>query len=148
MAINLSNVNIQISQFQEVASGEINAGEVKLVREILDRNAATINGTRGAGTIRTSDEIYAAMSDISKVAENFEKVHFAADRARGKEIGPDDTQGLYDIFVRVAVLSRPGLDRRIGDFLRGELERGANYGDPRKQEFGAIIFLPFRAQNA
>jgi len=33
MAINFSNVNIDIRQFQEVASGDHNAGEVKLVSE-------------------------------------------------------------------------------------------------------------------
>lgn len=31
--VNLSNVNIQISQFQDVSSGEINAGEIKLTGE-------------------------------------------------------------------------------------------------------------------
>ncbi len=30
MAINLSNVNILISKFQEVSSGVINAGEIKV----------------------------------------------------------------------------------------------------------------------
>ena len=33
MAINLSNVNVSIQQFQAVASGEVNAGEVKLTSE-------------------------------------------------------------------------------------------------------------------
>ena len=138
MAINLSNVNISLRQFQEISSGKYNAGEVKLtseteigkvnnhvtmkflnttdishvevlaiknafvkalksggvagdelnrireelglapmkavdtslharsikplsrqqIREILDRNAATLNATHGAGTVRTSGELY------------------------------------------------------------------------------------------
>jgi len=33
MSINLSNVNITIQQFQEIASGKYNAGEVKLTSE-------------------------------------------------------------------------------------------------------------------
>jgi hypothetical protein len=33
MAINLANVNVSIHQFQAVASGEVNAGEVKLTSE-------------------------------------------------------------------------------------------------------------------
>ena len=33
MAINLSNVNISLQQFQEISSGKYNAGEVKLTSE-------------------------------------------------------------------------------------------------------------------
>lgn len=33
MAINLSNVNISLRQFQEISSGDYNAGEVKLTSE-------------------------------------------------------------------------------------------------------------------
>jgi len=143
MAINLSNVNISLRQFQEISSGKFNAGEVKLtsetgidkvnnhvtmkflnttdisheevlaiknafvkalraggvdgyelnrireelglspmkpvdktlhersvkplsrqqIREILDRNAAVINQHEGPGTIRTSQQIHAGVSE-------------------------------------------------------------------------------------
>ena len=36
------------------------------IREILDQNAEAINGTVGAGTIRTSDELYAGVDDATR----------------------------------------------------------------------------------
>ena len=153
MPINFSNVRISIGQFQAVASGDHNAGEVKLtsetsidrvnhhvswrslnkvslsheevlaiknafikalsdsginvaelnrvreelglapmkpvdvnlhersikplsrqqVREILDRNAAAINDHLGAGTIRTSDEIYARVAARTRATRRNER---------------------------------------------------------------------------
>jgi hypothetical protein len=93
-----------------------------------------------------ADQIYAAMTEISKAAKAVEDAHFAADRARGKEIGPDEKQGLGDIFIRIAVLSRPGLDRQVGAFLKKEAERGESFDDPHKPQHGAVIFMPFKPQ--
>ncbi len=93
-----------------------------------------------------ADQIYAAMTEISKAAKAVEDAHFAADRARGKEIGPDEKQGLGDIFIRIAVLSWPGLDRQVGAFLKKEAERGESFDDPHKPQHGAVIFMPFKPQ--
>ena len=36
------------------------------IREILDQNAAAINGTVGAGTVRTSEELYAGVDGATR----------------------------------------------------------------------------------
>ena len=92
----------------------------------------------------SADQIYAVMTEISKAAKVASDAHFAADRARGKEIGPDETQGLGDIFIRIAVLSIPGLDRQVGAFLKREAERGEFFDDPHKPQHGAVVFMPFK----
>jgi hypothetical protein len=86
MAINLSNVNIAISKFQEVSSGVINAGEIKLTGE----------------------------TSIDKVNNHV--------RMRGKN--------------------------KVSQSLAQAIERGDNFYDPHKPQQGAVVFLPFRSQDA
>lgn len=88
------------------------------------------------------------MTEISKAARVAADANFAADRARGKEIGPDETHSAGDIFIRIAVLSLPGLDRQVGDFLEAEIQRGELFNDPHKPQHGAVVFMPFRPQDA
>ena len=106
----------------------------------------TLAGRLDAGD--PPDRIYETMTEISRAARRTADVHFAAARARGKEIGQDEIQNLADIFIRIAVLSRPGLDRKVGEFLAQAIERGDNFYDPHKPQQGAVVFLPFRPQDA
>ena len=102
----------------------------------------TLAGRLDAGD--PPDRIYETMTEISRAARRTADVHFAAARARGKEIGQDEIQNLADIFIRIAVLSRPGLDRKVGEFLAQATERGDTFDDPHKPQQGAVVFLPFR----
>ena len=52
--INLSNVNISIAQFQEVSSGEHNAGEVKLTGEHSIDKVNNFVSRRGKNTVSQS----------------------------------------------------------------------------------------------
>ena len=63
MAINLSNVNITIQQFQEVASGVINAGEVRLTS---DHSLGKVNDhvhSRGKNVVPVSHAEVLAVKD-------------------------------------------------------------------------------------
>jgi hypothetical protein len=53
---NISNVNISIQKFQEIASRQ-------QIRNILYDNAQAINDTLGAETIRTCDQLHARNTD-------------------------------------------------------------------------------------
>ena len=128
----LTMAKVGIFNFEMIADAALKSPIAKL--------AARFNAGEPA------DRIYEIMTEISQAARVTSDAHFAADRARGKEIGPDETHSLADIFIRIAVLSQPGLDRQVGDFLKAETERGELFNDPHKPQHGAVIFMPFKPQ--
>lgn len=213
MAINFANVNISLQQFQAVASGKYNAGEVKLasesalektnnhvhmkwrnataisheevlavknafiralnsagivgeeldnvrarlglannpggegdaklgersmkpltrqqIREILDTYAGTINASLGAGTIRTSDELNARVSqrDREDRATRRDNVNASLDRSRTVASNRD-----AQIFARVVSGDLDGLmaadSSRMLQIVRSQLQDlRQTYGD-------------------
>ena len=63
MSINLSNVNITIQQFQEIASGKYNAGEVKLTSETSLGKINHHIGDGGTNNDRISHDEVLAIKD-------------------------------------------------------------------------------------
>ena len=90
-------------------------------------------------------DIYAVMAELSRAARQAANDNFAAARARGSHIGPDEYNNATELFIKVAVLSKPGLDRRIAAFLQQASARGDNFYDVTRPEAAAMAFLSFQS---
>ncbi len=55
----------------------------------------------------SKNDIYSAMAEISSAAHEAANEHFAALRAQGKVLDPDDVNSISDLFIQIVVLSRP-----------------------------------------
>ena len=89
-------------------------------------------------------DIYAVMTELSLAAREAGNENFAAARAQGKRIGPDEYNNAAELFIQIAVLSKPGLDRKIADFLQQAAARGDNFYDGDRPEKAAMAFLSFQ----
>ena len=89
-------------------------------------------------------DVYAVMADLSRAARQAGQANFAAARAQGKVIGPDEYNNAAELFIKAAVLSKPGLDRRIAAFLQQAEARGDNFYDNDRPASAAIVFLAFQ----
>ena len=89
-------------------------------------------------------DIYAVMTELSLAAREAGNENFAAARAQGKRIGPDEYNNAAELFIQIAVLSKPGLDRKIADFLQQAAARGDNFYDGDRPEKAAMAFLAFQ----
>lgn len=90
-------------------------------------------------------DVYAVMADLSRAARQAANDNFAAARARGSHIGPDEYNNATELFIKVAVLSKPGLDRRIAAFLQQASARGDNFFNETRPEAAAMAFLSFQS---
>ena len=99
------------------------------------------------GTHAQKDQIYGVMANISKIARKVAdanaNVNFAAGHAYAREIDPDKSSTIADLFIRMVVYSRPGLDLLIANFLQQAMKDGDNFFNMHGDESGAVVFMQF-----
>ena len=81
------------------------------IREILDQNAAAINGTVGAGTIRTSEELYANVDDETLKYRKTKRDETNAELATRRTVTTQRRFCLFQALVAGDVDYRSGADR-------------------------------------
>ena len=104
------------------------------IREILDENAAAINGTVGAGTIRTSDEIYADVEAKTRRTRATKRDGTNAELATRRTVTTERRIGLFHALVAGDADFHPRADRgellKLADDLLDLVLQGAG-GHPR-----------------
>ena len=99
------------------------------------------------GTHAQKEQIYGVMANISKIARQVADanadVNFAAGHAYAREIDPDKSSTIADLFIRMVVYSRPGLDLLIANFLQQAMKDGDNFFNMHGDESGAVVFMQF-----
>ena len=108
MSINLSNVNITIQQFQEIASGKYNAGEVKLTSETSLGKINNHVGFGGSNNDTISHDEVLAIKDafVRTLAKNGVGVNALAEIRRRIGLAPDPSEPKALVERSIRPLSR------------------------------------------